>query len=678
MLKLFSRLEKTRNLVIVLFAALLVVSLIVAGVFTRTGTAVANPFKSKEVLAKVKGDEITVADLALRKKMRESMFGGQITLAQLGLNDERILDELVRQKIMVQEAERLGLRASDAEVADAIRESFKDPSGNFDLKRYRDGVTRQFGGVTLYENQVREELAVQKLRAFVTAGVQVSDLEVQQEYERRSTEFDLTYVPVAAEELAKRVSPTDEELQKYFEEHKTDYRVLEPQKRVRYLFVNQEKSGEKLAIPEEELRKEYDQLKPENKQAGVRVQQIVMKVARPELDQDVLNRATALVARIRGDSQDQTASEEAFADAARGNSEDPATAQKGGWLPNPVRKTPNKADILQNTLDWPEGFVGDPLKTGNAYYIFRRGASVPKTFEVARPELLVSLRNRRAYSAAAALAQRAAERLKATNGDYAGVAKELAAEANMNPAEMVRETPFVKPGDEVPDIGSNPTFEEAIKPLEQPNQIGDRVSIKNGFAVPQLIEKRDPPFDPPLADVRDKVAEALKRDRARQQVEQAARDLAAGSARPEDLKAAAEKAGLKVETAEAHKVGTPLGTAGADPALDSAVYALKAGEVTKTPVRVGDTWYVLGATRRKDADLTEFGKQRSQLVETAMAARRNEVFDDYVTGLRDRLEKGGDIDIDKDALARLAELEAPPAAAPGAPRVPIQIPPQGQ
>jgi hypothetical protein len=74
--------------------------------------------------------------------------------------------------------------------------------------------------------------------------------------------------------------------------------------------------------------------------AGVRVQQIVLKVARPELDQEVLTPATGLVAKIR--KEDLTADEEAFAELARGNSEDPATAKEGGWLPNPVKKNPNK------------------------------------------------------------------------------------------------------------------------------------------------------------------------------------------------------------------------------------------------------------------------------------------------------------------------------------------------
>jgi peptidyl-prolyl cis-trans isomerase D len=678
MLKLFSRLEKTRSLIIVLFAVLLVIGLVVAGVYTRTGVAITNPLKSKEVIASVNGDDITVADLMLWKKMREQQFsryGGQISLAQFGFTDDRLLDELIRQRVMVQEAERLGLVPSSEEVRDVIRQGFKDASGNFDLKLYKDSVTRQFGSVAQYENQVRNELAVQKLRAFVTAGAQVSDQEVQQEYERRNTEFNLTYVPVSAEDVEKKINPTDEELQKYFDEHKTDYRILEPQKKIRYLFINQEKIGEKLTISDEELRKEYDQLKPENKSAGVRVQQIVMKVARPELDAEVLNRATALVARVRGERPDQTASEEAFAEAARGNSEDPATAKQGGWLPNPVRKNPNKADLLQNTLDWREGFVGDPLKTGNAYYIFRRGPTVPKTFEVAKQELVVSMRNRRSYSAAAALAQRATERLKATN-NYDEIAKELSAEANMNPADMIKVTPFIKPADDVPEIGSNPTFEEAIKPLEQPNQIGDRVAIKGGFAVPQLLEKRDPPVDPPLADVKAKVTDDYKRERAKGQVEQTARDLASGTAKPEDLKAAAEKLGLKAETEEKYKIGSPLGTAGSDPALDNAIYALKAGELTKTPVKVDERWIVVGATSRKDADLAEFGKERTRLVEMALDTRRSEVFDEYVESLRKNFEQKGGIEINKDVLAKLAESVEPVSAFPRQPGPPINIPRQ--
>jgi peptidyl-prolyl cis-trans isomerase D len=107
--------------------------------------------------------------------------------------------------------------------------------------------------------------------------------------------------------------------------------------------------------------------------------------------------------------------------------------------------------------------------------------------------LLVSLRNRRGYTIAQKIAQKAEERLKQTK-DAQKVAQELAAEANMNAADMVRETPFVKAGDDVPNIGSSQQFEEAIAPLTNANDVGERTGIKNGFAVPLLVDKRDPRF----------------------------------------------------------------------------------------------------------------------------------------------------------------------------------------
>jgi peptidyl-prolyl cis-trans isomerase D len=678
MLKFFTKMERTRKYVIGFFAFLMVLGMVVAGVYNSPSAAVANPFRSREVLAKVGPDEVTVADYTLLKKKMESQFGGNFSLAQLGMTGERILDQAINSRIATQEAHRLGLTASGAEVDEIIGKQFAVTSED-DLKRAQDYVARNYGGVGLYRDSVRDALASQKLRSYVTAGVQISEAEVRDAFMRENTAFDLTYVPVDAQDLASKLNPSDEDLRQYFDAHKTDYRFLEPQKKIRYLFVSQDKVGQKLSITDEDLRKEYDSLKPENKMAGVRVQQIVLKVARPELDQEVLSRATGLVAKIR--KEDLTAGEEEFAELARGNSEDVATAKEGGWLPNPIKKSPNKrattpgngAELAQNTLEWKEGQVGDPLKTGNAYYIFRRGAAVPKTFEDAKQELQVSLRNRRSYAAAQSVAQKAQELLKETH-DVQKVAQQFAAEANMSPAEMVKETGFVKPGDDVADIGSSPQFEDAIKPLEEPNQVGDRVGVKGGFAIPMLADKRDPRV-PELDEVKDKVAADLKRSRAGEQVEQAARDLASNSASPEALKAAAEKLGLKAQDEEGFHLGRPLGSAGADPSIDAAVFALKAGETTKTPLKVGDTWVVVGVKKRDDAKTEDFDKRKAELTDRALNERREQVFDDFLTAARRRLDEKGDIQINRDTLAQLEEAEAP-AALP--PRSPITIPPQGK
>ncbi|HWS55542.1 MAG TPA: peptidyl-prolyl cis-trans isomerase [Pyrinomonadaceae bacterium] len=684
MLKLFTRLEKGRSVIILFFAVLLVLGMVVAGVYNRSNVVTANPFKSREVVASVRGDDVTVADFSVRKKAREaefSRFGGQISLATLGITGERLLDELINSRLVVQEAERLNLQPSEEEVKQEILRQAGASTGGFDYKVYRENVARNYGSVALFEETMRDIVAGRKLRAYVTAGVQVSDDEVREDYVRDNTEFDVVYVPVAAADLAARINPSEEELARYFQEHQTDYRFLEDQKKIRYLFISTNKVAEKLNIPDEDLRKEFDERDVEQKQAGVRVQQIVLRVARPELDQEVLTRATELVGRVRK-AEDLTATEEAFAELARGNSEDSATAQNGGWLPATVRRNPsrpqaaapgNASDLLQNTLDMKEGQVSDPMKTGNAYYIFRRGPSVPKTFEEARNELLVSLRNRRAYGVGQGIAARAAARLKETK-DVQAVAREFAAEANMNPAEMVKETGFVKPNDNVPEIGSNPQFEEAIKPLNEPGQVGDQLNIPNGFAVPMLVEKREPRI-PELAEVRDRVLEDFRQARAKEQLEQAARELA-GAAGPDALKAAAERMGLKAETEEAFKWGRPLGRAGADPALDAAVYPLKAGETAKSPVKVGDSWYVVGVTKRTEADLAQFGQQQRTLTERALEERRSQVFDEYITAVRRRVEQDGDIEIRRDVLARIDAESEPPAALP---RAPLDFPaPAGQ
>lgn len=676
MLKQLSRLERTRSLIIVGFVLLMGVSLIFFYA-PSPNSATATPARSTEVLARVGRDEVTVGDLAVLKETYQQMLGGQISIAQLG-GDRRLLDGLIRDRIIAQEASRLGLLPSDEEVADSIRKRFSDQAGNFiGFSRYKEAVAERYGDIERFEAQMRDAGAAEKLRAFITAGVRISDEEVQEDYKRRNTSFDLTYVPVAADKLAGQLQPSPADLQAFYEQHKEEFRIPIAQKKIRYLFIDQAKVGQRLQIPDAELQAEYDKLSPENKQAGVRVQQIVLKVARPELDAEVRAKAGELVQRARGESGKAT--EEAFAEIARGNSEDPATARAGGALSNIVKKNANKPDDpLQQTLAMQPGDVSEPIKSGNAYYIFRRGDAVAKTFEDAKQELLVSLRNRRAYAATAQAAAQAVERLRETK-DFQQVASSLAAEVNMSPAEMVRETPFIKPSDDVPNIGSSPQFEQAIAPLNNANDVGDRVAIKGGFAIPMLVEKKDPRI-PEFDEVRDTVVERVRQEQARSRLEQTARDIAAEANTAGDLRSAAEKRGLQSQTAADYKLGSPLGEAGTSAAADEAIYNLKAGEVSKTPIKIGETWVVVGAAKRTEADLAEFAKQRTELTQTALSARRNAVFEDHIAAVQARMQSDEQIKIDKDVLAKIAEDDLPAATAPqprfpGIPQPPLAPPP---
>ena len=662
MLKQLGRLERTRNIVIVGFVILMAVSLIMFFGPGRSANRI-DPSRDPDVIAKVGSESITVADLARIRESYMQMFGGKINLAQLGGN-RRFLDGLISKLVIKQEAERLGLGASDAEVLEMRNKQFTDASGKpVPHDRYLEIVKARYGDIDTYDSELRAEIAQEKLRAFVTASINVSDAEIEQEYKRRNSNFDVAYVALAADKLAEKIQPGDEEMRSYYESHKTDYRYLEEQKKVRYLFIDTEKVGSKLQISDADLKAEYDNLQPQFKEAGIKVQQIVLKVARKDLDTQVEQKAKDLIAKLRG--PDGKASEQAFAEAAKGNSEDPATARNNGFLLTPFKKNPSKPHgLLDRAVDMQPGDVSDiPIRYGGNFYILRRGDSVQKTFAEAKPELLVSLRNRRGYGAAFQIAQKAKSRLQETK-DPQKVAQELATEANMAPAAMVRETGFIKPGDDVPDIGTNQQFEQALASLNNANDIGEPTGIKGGFAIPMLLDKKEPRI-PDFDEVKTKIVDAIKQQRAKEQLEQKAKDLLASATTPDALKAAGEKEGYDSGLEEGFKLGSSLGKAGISTALDDLIYSLKPGEVSKTPIKVEDKWVVVGLKNRVDADQNGFAAQRDTLRQSMTSERQDQVFEDYIAGVQQRMKQQGKIEINQKVLTQLDESE--PAAEPGFP-----------
>ncbi|HEX8250528.1 MAG TPA: peptidyl-prolyl cis-trans isomerase [Pyrinomonadaceae bacterium] len=655
MLKFFSRLEKTRNIVILIFGILLVFSMVFFGAsIIGTGNNTAVSAGSTETVAKVGSESVTVGELIRQKENLSQMYGGRAPASKL------LLDGMISQRIVRQEAERLGLSASDAEVAASIREQNKSPDGKpLDIARYEQNVTEQYGSVRAYEETVRDSISGQKLRAFIASGVTVSEQEVLDDFKKRNTKFDLSYVPVSVADLAQTIKPTDAELEDFFNRNKGNYYISEPQKKIRYVFLSTSKIGEKISIPEPDLKAEYDKLPEDKRNAGVQAQQIVLRIAKPEFDAQVLEKANQIVERART-GEGGKISEQAFGELAQGQSEDPNTARVGGKISRPVTQNPNNpTDPLQRLLTMEEGEITEPIKFGEKYYILRRGAVVPKSFEDAKKELEVSLRNRRAYTVAAELAQKVADDLKQTKNVEA-TAQKFAAEANMSAKDMMRETGFVKPGDEVENVGVSPQFEEGIKALENQNDVGEKIPIKDGFGVPLLVEKREA-RDETFEEAKNKVAEAVKLEKARTQVEQIAKDIAAGATGVDAINAAAQSKGLKAQESKSFVIGSPLGqgpSAATSEELENAIYALKPGEVSKTPIKVGDNWYIVGVAKREEANMEEFTKQRDQLLQSSLQQKRGQVFSDYLEDIRRRMEASQQIRIYKDALNKVDGMDA--------------------
>ncbi len=666
MLKFFSRLEKTRNFVLLIFAIIMVASLVLFYAPARNTDLQANLTRSTETAAKVGSESITVGEIA-RQKESMSQFGGGRSFPS-----KMMLDGLIRSRIMRIEAERLGFRATDAEVAAKIREQFRTDDGKpFDQKRYEENVGQQFGSVAAYEQAVRDDVSAQKVEAFLTSGVTASEEEVLKDFQRKNTKFDVTYVPVNTTELSQTIKPSDEELKAYFEQNKKSYFISVPQKKIRYVYLNTAKVGEKLTIPDSDLQAEYDKLTPERKISGVNGQEIVLRIPKPEFDAQILEKANQITERLKKDGA--TVSEATFAEIAKGQSENPATAGNGGKIPGAVKQNPNKPDDpYQRLLAMKPGEITEPVSYQGRYFILRRGEEVPKTFEDAKKELEVSLRNRRAYEANAVLAQKVVDSLKQSK-DVQKTATEFAAQANMSATEMVRETPYIKPGDNVENVGISPQFEEGIATLANLNDVGDKIPVQNGFAIPLLVDKKEP-RDAEFDEVKAQITEIVKLEKAKAQVEEIAKQIASGAANAGALTAAAQSKNLKAQEQKSFILGSPLGqgpSASTNEALEDAIFAMKEGEVTKTPLKVGDNWYIVGVNKREDAKQEEFVKQRDSLIQTLLQQKRGEVFSDYLASTRQTMEKAGSIKIYQDAIAKLDTEETVPGAPP-MPNFPIQ------
>ena len=132
MLKFLRGRKRTRNAVLIIFVGLLTLSLV--ALFSASGSGakmLGGPAGNDTPIAKVGSYEVTVQDL----KDALANFGQQIAQGQgkttkqdiSTLFDQygmQVLDGLIRQKLILYEAEKLSLGASDAEVQTQLRQIF--------------------------------------------------------------------------------------------------------------------------------------------------------------------------------------------------------------------------------------------------------------------------------------------------------------------------------------------------------------------------------------------------------------------------------------------------------------------------------------------------------------------------------------------------------------------------
>jgi peptidyl-prolyl cis-trans isomerase D len=594
---------------------------------------------------------------------------------------KQALDSLINARVVRLEANNLGLGASQDEMKDRIIAMFSPGGRWMGTDAYERYLRDQGLTVQAFESDVADSIVEEKLRNFLTSAVSVSDREVQDDYQRANTTMRPTAVLVTPKANTASVPATDVELRAYFEANKDRFKITEPQRKITYLFIDQEAVGQTLGVSDEELRQEYT---PEKFVSAVHAAEIVLRIPKPDSDPIVFQKAQVLADRARGTAERPA---EDFAGLARTDSENPTTAAQGGDIGWIEKASVKPDDPRMRLFNLKAGQTTAPIKVDASYVIYKVLDVRSRSFEEARDELLTAARTRKGYSRSVEIASEAEEKLRALKDPQAAAQQinaSLGAPAD-KPVVSVRETPYMQPGDRVPDVGQSPQFGDAIATLDTVGEVGSKVSVPGGLAVPMLSDKREP-HDATFEEARDRVLVAYGEERTRNDVRAAAEQLAT-AASPDELMARARAAGYEPKTQENYRAGGALPGLPASDSVDSVLLQLPAGRVSPTPIELPTGFLVLAAGERKEPDMGEaFNQQRDSIRERLLATKKAQLYSAYIKTRVQQLKDTGEIAINQDVIDRTFIFGAdfgddidtgvptlPPA---GAPRSPAQAPRQ--
>lgn len=681
MLKFLSKRNRSKNALLIVFVIALTIGLI--GFFTPgIGTNPNGNADDADIVAKVLNREVTVKELrgTLGAYAQQAAQGQGSTRAMdlatvYAIYGEQIMKGLIRRHIIQYEAERQNLTATDAEVQEQLRTLFNPWPG---AEQYRMRLQQNGTTPVEFEDNLRVSIMEEKLRSFLGAATQVSPQEVEDEYKRLNTKFTIRWVEVTPDKFRAQVTVTEPDLRAFFEQRKGEFYIGEEQRRAKYLFIDQKKAGEAVQVSDDELRKEFN---PEANIQQVRVSQIVVNVpkkdanAKPGIPTDAETEIAKKVEEIynRAKGSDGKPAED-FAKLARELSEDAKTKAQGGDL-GLVNKSDKREsdDPLSRVFTMKKDEVSSPIRKGDKFYIVKVTDVKTPTFEEARAQLLKDARDRKGYTKAVEIATEAEEKLKASKNPEAVLA-EMDGKYGAG-VVVLKETPFFMKQDDIPGLGAYSSLNFAVFELANSGDVTERLNVQDGFAIAQYTEKRDP-HEPAFEEVKAKVEEKYRQERAQALVLEQARRIAQATS-PEAMKAAGDAAGFKSEErggmAAADTVG-PLVSEGAR----APIYKLKAGEVAREPIKVGDSdnYLVVSVVTRDDANMGEpFQKERRSIEERILQERRSTLFTAHMETTHKQLLAEGKIKIYQDVVDRLL---AASSQQPGSSPTPNQTVPLNQ
>ena len=626
--------EYARSLKIVLLIVI-VVFILTSGVLFYFGTG---PFGNtgggrSGAVATVNGEEIPreryqraqANIMAAYERMARQRLTPELA-ERLGLS-QQVLNELVTEAIVIQGAAKEGIRVSDEELRATIQQirEFQE-NGRFS----RDEYLRVLRQVRLdpgqFETEVRRQLVRRKMETLIKQGVKVSEEEIRQAYSQRHERVRAVWAYADVKPAMATVQVADADLEPYVKAHAPQFSQPE-RRRLQYVVVGPGKQAP--AVTDAEVEAYYKEHAAEFEEPRrVRVAHVLVRVP-PVGGSDAENAAKAkvedVIKRARGG--------EDFAKLAREISEDKASAAQGGDI-GLVGPGELVAPFEQAAFALKKGEISEPVRTPFGYHAIRvldvrEGGKTPLKDATAKiREQLVAQKSERA---AAARAEEVKNAL-ASAPDFAAEAKRLGLES--------RESRFGR-GDGLAEAGRDPQVDEAIFGLA-PGGVSAPIKTAGGYLIAKVVQQI-PAGVPPVAEIRDQVADAIKRERAEQQVTDKAKTLVASLGKGGDFSTAAKAEGFTTGAIPLFSRAEPPKERGGLPGgVLLAALQTPAGQVAE-PVRAEGGVYVVKTLERQPAAADGFDKERPELEKQVLEQKRALTWDNWIRGrlATSKVEIGG-------------------------------------
>ncbi|MGD0045581.1 MAG: peptidylprolyl isomerase [Bryobacteraceae bacterium] len=592
------------------------------------------------VVASVGRDEITSGDVA--RLIQATMRGRQLPPELISTYIPQMVDEMVNERSLAYEATKLGFEVSDDDVRAVIQQMIPNlfPDGKFAGKdAYAAVLAEQQLTIPEFEANLRRQILINKLREVAVEGTIVSSLEIEHSYRERFEKIKIQYVKVTGDKYRAETAPTAKEMETFFQVNQAGYKVPES-RNLAILIADQAKIAESFVPTDAELLRMYNQNKEQFRtKERVHAQHILLKTAGKPPAEDAKMRAQAadLLKQIKGGAN--------FAEMAKKYSEDTGSAVKGGDL-DWIERGQTLPEFERTAFSLGPGETSGIVKTEVGYHIIHVIAHEDahlSPFEQARAQLAAGWKNDRVND----LVQQISDKAQAVLQKDPLHPDEVAARFHM---QVIR-ADGARPGQPLPEIGTNNDFDQSIAGLKQ-GQVSQPVALPGNKLALAVVTGVTPSRPNTLAEVEDQVRAKIVESRLAAAVQAHAKELAdKAKANGGDLEAAAKSMGLEV------KISQEFNRSGAVEGVGPASYVQKGFSLPDGavfgPVGTPSGSIVAKVIAHAPVDMSQLPQMRNALrdeIKSQRARDRNTLFE---TGVREELRRQGKLKYHQDVINRL-------------------------